>query len=158
MATNDVSGDLLSQNYELQNKFNELFRQIRQDGGYPFNFGRLMIHLQSGIEGKFLSPIGHKNYPRFSKKWVNGGYTVEVLSEGTSYETILSIETSGGNKYSLNDEVVLSRDMFNFKEGKKGIIITILEPHKDGHSNDILVVKFDEEFCHLKTKEINHCK
>ena len=156
MATNDVSGDLLIESYELQKKFNELFRQIGQKNGYPFDFGKLMAHLQSAIEGEFILPIGFKNHPSFLEKWVNGGYVIEVVNEGTCYETILSITSAGGVKYSLNDEVILNRDIFNLKEGDTGVIIEILEPHKNGYSNDILIVKFGDEIFHLKAKEINH--
>lgn len=53
MATKDVKGEVLRQNYELQLKFNEFYRQINQNNGYPFVFDKLMSHLQDGIEGKF---------------------------------------------------------------------------------------------------------
>jgi hypothetical protein len=49
----DVKGEVLRQNYELQLKFNEFYRQINQNNGYPFVFDKLMSHLQDGIEGKF---------------------------------------------------------------------------------------------------------
>lgn len=49
----DVKGEVLRQNYELQLKFNEFYRQINQNNGYPFDFDKLMSHLQDGTEGKF---------------------------------------------------------------------------------------------------------
>jgi hypothetical protein len=157
MAKN-VAGDLLAQNYELQKKFNEFFRQINQGGGYPFAFGKLMVHLQGAVQGRFLDVIAEKHYPQFSKKRVNGGYVLEVLSEGTSYETILSIETAGGTKYSINDKVIANRDITqDVKEGSKGVIVRILEPHLNGHSNDIIMVRFQNngKIIKLKSKEID---
>ena len=48
-----VTGEVLNQNYELQVKFNELYRQINQNNGYPFVFENLLSHLQDAVEGKF---------------------------------------------------------------------------------------------------------
>ncbi|MFA5934124.1 MAG: hypothetical protein WC795_02805 [Candidatus Paceibacterota bacterium] len=48
-----VAGETLRQNYELQQKFNEFQRQINQNNGYPFDFEKLITHLQNGVEGKF---------------------------------------------------------------------------------------------------------
>lgn len=56
MATH-VTGEILQQNYELQTKFNEFYRQINQNTGYPYEFKELMLHLQRGVEGKFQNPI-----------------------------------------------------------------------------------------------------
>jgi len=62
MANTDVKGEVLLQNYELQKKFNEFQRQINQQGGYPFDFKFLLIHLQRGIEGKFLEKVNSSEF------------------------------------------------------------------------------------------------
>ncbi|MEI8270011.1 MAG: hypothetical protein WCG45_01455 [bacterium] len=115
-----------------------------------------MMHLQNAIEGRFLLPIGFKLNPNFSTKGVTGGYLLEMVNEGTVYETILSLTTGGGTKYALNSQVVANRLMFDINMGDEGTIIGILHPHSNGYSDDVIIVRFENgKIAKLKTKEID---
>jgi hypothetical protein len=92
MAQN-VAGETLRQNYELQRKFNEFFRQINQREGYPFDFDQLMTHLQKGVEGKFFEQeIIHSDYKPIKK-----GIVIEAQERNR--QEILN----GSSKYTLSD-------------------------------------------------------
>jgi len=114
MAKN-VTGELLSQNYELQLKFNELFRQINQDNGYPFNFENLMIHLQNGTEGRF-----------------DGNPILQLLSKGES----IIIDACDGTETLANAKNVfksgIDSDFKNWKLDNAGKITaeTAMAVHK----------------------------
>lgn len=85
----DVTGELLRQNYELQLKLNEFYRQINQNGGYPFSFEQLMFHLQKGVEGQFFEMMAiHPDYKPIKKGIVIESQKrnrQEILNDVTQY-------------------------------------------------------------------------
>lgn len=96
MAKN-VTGELLRQNYELQLKLNEFYRQINQNDGYPFDFESLMCHLQNGIEGRFGQI--HPNYKLIKSGIVITGQERNITGQERNRQEILN----DSSKYVLGD-------------------------------------------------------
>lgn len=104
-----VTGEVLNQNYELQVKFNELYRQINQNNGYPFVFENLLSHLQCAVEGKFQNTEG---VPKSEK--VKSFIEIKTLtSDGRTGEQFLfDLEKAG---LSVDDfaKVIMKSKEFN---------------------------------------------
>lgn len=91
MAKN-VAGDVLQKNYALQIKFNELYRQINQNEGYPFDFEKLISHLQNAVNGKFELVVMDQQdqYKESLKKFFKEVFTIKPKSDFYKKKLVLA--------------------------------------------------------------------
>lgn len=96
---NKVAGEL----YEaLTGQLFEIGRQLRQVNGYPFDPAQLKVHLQAGIEGRFLQPTGSFRYDKRKDGWTlleNAPCRISSVVDGILFLT-------DGESYINGEEMV----------------------------------------------------
>ncbi len=71
---------------ELDGKITEIKRQLRQNGGYPFDLGRLDGALQATVEGRFEAVGGVFPSQLLAPDLIPAGWRIESDVEPTEFE------------------------------------------------------------------------
>lgn len=104
MAKQIVAGEL----YEiLTGQLFEIWRQLRQPNGYPFDPKQLKPHLQSAIEGRFLEPTGTFKRDMRKEGWKLLENTSRSLVSTSGLELVSFLKDGDGG--SINGEELVLR-------------------------------------------------